>query len=203
MKRLRSLLAALLVGCACSIAANPDPAFEPLTANIEENIATPAVPDKQSAAVTTAMGHLVSRLRESGYHVDAVRKGEVVMVTIQCAKLFAPNSTTLLPDGTKLLAGLAPYIQRSDNYKVILAVHTDNTGDDIYSEKITADRANAIDEYYYRANGNHDTDIIPYGLGSDEPVAPNTGMANREKNRRVEIYFVPTQQLIDKIRNKK
>lgn len=203
MKRLPSLLAALIACCACCMAANPPAAFDPFTANIEENIATPAVPDKQSAAVAAAMGHLASTLRESGYDVDAVRKGEVVMVTIQCARLFAPNSTVLLPDGGKVLAGLAPYIKRSDNYKVILAVHTDNTGDDIYSEKITADRANAIDEYYYRANGNKDTDIIPYGLGSDEPVAPNTGVANREKNRRVEIYFVPTPALIEKIRSNK
>lgn len=45
--------------------------------------------------------------------------------------------------------------------------------------------------------------MIPYGLGYDEPVAPNTGVANREKNRRVEIYFVPTKDFIDKARKKK
>ena len=120
------------------------------------------------------------------------------MVTLPCSRLFAPNSVSLIPTASKLLAPLVPYVNRTDNYKIILAVHSDNTGDEMYSEKITADRANAIDEYFYKINGNKDTDIIPYGLGADEPVAPNTGIANREKNRRVEIYFVPTAELIEK-----
>ncbi len=92
---------------------------------------------------------------------------------------------------------------RSDNYKVVVAVHSDNTGDEMYADRLTSDRANAIDEYYFHASGDKETGIIPYGLGSDEPVAPNSGRANREKNRRVEIYFVPTAELIEKIKRNK
>lgn len=199
MKMFRNLLASLaLTATLCLGAANPAEPFDPMAANIEENIAYPPVGEKDSHNVAATMSRLATSLKGAGYDVDYVRRGEVIMVTLPCSRLFAPNSVSLIPAASKLLAPLVPYVNRTDNYKIILAVHSDNTGDEMYSEKITADRANAIDEYFYKINGNKDTDIIPYGLGADEPVAPNTGIANREKNRRVEIYFVPTAELIEK-----
>lgn len=199
MKMFRNLLASIaLTATLCAGAADPAEPFDPMAANIEENIANPPVGEKDSQNVAAAMSRLATSLKGAGYDVDYVRRGEVIMVTLPCSRLFAPNSVSLIPTASKLLAPLVPYVNRTDNYKIILAVHSDNTGDEMYSEKITADRANAIDEYFYKINGNKDTDIIPYGLGADEPVAPNTGIANREKNRRVEIYFVPTAELIEK-----
>lgn len=203
MTRLRFLPFVLALFCTLAASAAAKEEFDPMTASIEENIAFPAVEAKRSGAVAAAIGHFIATLRHAGYEVDAVRKGEVAMVTIRCAELFAPNSTELLTQASKKLAPLLPYIMRSDNYKVIVAVHSDNTGDEMYADRLTSDRANAIDEYYFHASGDKETGIIPYGLGSDEPVAPNSGMANREKNRRVEIYFVPTAELIDKIKRNK
>ena len=199
--RLKRILAMLLV--AVSIAASgADNNFDPFSADIEQNIATPAVSAKASQAVADAMAQLVKTLRGYGYAVDAVRKGEVAVVTIPCSELFSANSVELKKDASKRLTPLVPYIKRSDNFKVILAVHSDNTGDELYAERLTADRANAIDEFFFVANDRNETGIIPYGLGADEPVAPNSGIANRAKNRRVEIYFVPTQVLIDKARKR-
>lgn len=170
--------------------------------NIEQNLATPAVNAKHSVAVATAMGLLTRTLRQTGFETQGVRKGEVTMVTIPCRELFSPNSIEIKSKGKQLLAKLVPYIKRSDKYKVVLAVHSDDTGDAIYAERLTSDRANSIDEYFAAALGG-ESPIIPYGLGNDEPVAPNTGIANREKNRRVEIYFVPTKDFIDNARKKK
>ena len=170
--------------------------------NIEQNLATPEVNEKHSAAVVEAMDLLTRTLKQAGLNATGVRKGEVTMVTIPCSDLFAPNSITLKDNGIAILSKLTPYIKRSDKYKTVLAVHSDDTGDEVYAERLTADRANAIDEYYASALGG-DSPIIPYGLGSDEPVASNSGIANRAKNRRVEIYFVPTTSFIDNARKKK
>lgn len=206
MKNARKILCSVLVGAAALLwpaEAVSQADFDPLSANIEENIATPEVNPKHNEAVKTAMRHLVNTLKQAGYAVSTVRKGEVAMVSIPCAKLFKPNGTTLRDDAHKLLAPLAPYIRRSDNYKIVLAVHSDDTGDTQYAEQLTADRANAIDEYFYKLGSDAETGIIPYGLGADEPVAPNTGVTNRAKNRRVEIYFIPTQDFIKKARKAK
>lgn len=198
--KLRRLL--ILVFATLLFAASASAEFDPYSANIEENIATPSVSAKASPGVVAAMSQLVKTLRGIGYNVDAVRKGEVALVTIPCVDLFGANSVELRETAAKRLSPLVPYIKRSDNFKVILAVHSDDTGDELYAERLTADRANAIDEFFFQANDRKDTGIIPYGLGADEPVAPNTGIANRAKNRRVEIYFVPTQTLIEKARKR-
>lgn len=202
VRRLMRISALALAIMANMPAYAAEPAEDPYSINIEQNLATPEVNAKHSAAVANAMGLLTRTLKQAGLRAEGVRKGEVTMVTIQCSELFGANSTELRDKGKQILAKLTPYIKRSDKYKVVLAVHSDNTGDDIYAERITSDRANAIDEYYAKAM-NGDSPIIPYGLGNDEPVAPNSGVANREKNRRVEIYFVPTKSLIDNARKKK
>ena len=193
------LAAGLLLSSPLSAAANDD---DPYSVNIEQNLATPAVNAKHSAVVANAMGLLTRTLRQAGFETQGVRKVEETMVTIPCRDLFGPNSIEIKAKGKQLLSKLVPYIKRSDKYKVVMAVHADDTGDAIYAERITSDRANAIDEYFASALGG-ESPVIPYGLGNDEPVAPNTGVANREKNRRVEIYFVPTKDFIDNARKKK
>lgn len=174
------------------------PAFDPATASIEENLQTPALSDKQAPAVVAAINALRNEIVAAGYTAQGVRSGQVLMVVIPCANIFAPNEIAVSAKGDRLLGGLKKYVDRRGDFKTIVAVHTDNTGDATYADRITADRADAIDEYYTRHNNGHDTGLIPYGIGSDEPVADNHGVANRARNRRVEIYFVPTQDFINK-----
>ena len=177
-----ALCAAILAPCALPAQNNDD--FAPLAAGIEENIRQPAVAPKHSKAVAAAMERLAVKLRHEGYNVSAVRSGEVIMVTLPCSLLFPPNSTSLSPKGE------------------IVAAHSDDTGDGLYADRLTADRANTVDDYFYRALGEQDSGIIPYGLGGDEPLMPNHGIENRAMNRRVEIYFVPTRAFIDKAKNR-
>lgn len=181
--------------------ATPD--FDPLDADIEANLNNPPVPGKATQAVCSAMSQLIRTLRQAGFNVRGVRSGQVAMVTIPAAQLFAPNSATLKESASSILRQLMPYIKRNDNYKVVIAVHSDDTGDETYNTQLTTDRANAIDEYFYHLNSNVDTGIIPYGLGYDEPCAANNSIADRARNRRVEVYFVPTSEYIEKIRHQK
>lgn len=203
MRSLTHILYCLILSVLISLPTYAEkPEVDVYSLNIEQNLATPEVSAKNSEAVKGAMDLLTRTLKQAGLNATGVRKGEVTMVTIPCSDLFAPNSITIKDNGMAILAKLTPYIKRSDKYKTVLAVHSDDTGDEVYAERLTADRANAIDEYYSTAIGG-ESPVIPYGLGNDEPVASNSGMANRAKNRRVEIYFVPTTSLIDNARKKK
>lgn len=194
---LRHLLSALFVSSAM-VAAAAD--FDPMEAPFAVNVAQPEVPERAAEAVRRAMQPLRNVLSEAGYDVKDVRGGLVLCVTIPAAELFAPNATVLTDNAASRLRPLWPYIRRSDNYKVLVAVHADNTGDETYSDRLTGTRAEAIDDFYYQLNNSADTEIVPYGLGRDEPLAANNTIAGRRKNRRVEIYFVPTQNFIDKAR---
>ncbi len=200
----RVFVVSLSVLIAFTIAAGKEKekGFDPFAAGIEENISTPKVSAKQQPKVKAAMEQLERALKSVGFSATRVRSGEVVLVTIPCDRLFAPNATVLKSTASGHLAQLVPYVKRSDNYKVVVAVHADNTGDTSYADKLTADRANAIDEFFYHRNGNADTGIIPYGIGADEPVMSNVGVRNRAANRRVEIYFIPTGSFIDKVQKR-
>ena len=199
---LKKTFAVGLLLCSLSTVAQKT-AFDPLSASIEENIATPAVQPKHNTAVASAMTPLLKAIRNHGFNAQTVRSGEVIMASIPAAELFVPNQRQLGETAKSSLKLLFPYIRLHNKYKVIVAVHCADTGDDMYREELTADRANAIDELFFNLNGGADTGIIPYGLGDDEPLAPNTSLKNRDKNRRVEIYFVPTQEFIDSAKKRK
>lgn len=201
LRRLVLLLVVAVVSF-CAVAQKGNDDFDPFSASIEDNLKTPVVSSRHSAAVVSAMTQLERSLKSAGYKVTLVRSGEVVMVTIPCSSLFAPNSKELKPEASAVLKPLAQHVDKAESYKTIVAVHADNTGDEEYADAITADRATAIDDFFYNLNGRRDTGIIPYGIGADEPVAPNTGIRNRAANRRVEIYFVPTADFIAKAQKK-
>lgn len=196
-----TLFAAVLLAWPATAAAKKDAeAFDPYSAGIEENIKTPAVPVKLRERVADAMTKLQQTLANGGYKTDKVRDGEVVVVTIEASKLFRANSTVLREGAGAVLQPLVPYLKRTDNYKIVLAVHSDDTGDAEYSDRLTADRASAIDSFIASKTGGSESDIIPYGLGFDEPVASNAGIRNRAANRRVEFYFIPTEEFISKVK---
>lgn len=169
---------------------------DPFSADIEYNLKNPPVGRKHAEAVVQAMAALERAIAGTGLKASRVRSGEVVMVTIPCSTLFAPGKTDLKPGAGAVLSKLNSHIRSHEKYKVVIAVHADNTGDEEYADRLTSERTTAIDQYYCDTLG-HDVGIIPYGLGSDEPVAPNTGVRNRAANRRVEIYFIPTKEFID------
>ena len=174
--------------------------FDPYTASIEENIKTPEVPEKLKERVTAAMTKLQRTFSNGGYKAEKVRDGEVVVVTVEASKLFGANSTELRDNAAAVIQPLIPYIKRTDNYKVVIAVHSDDTGDAQYADRLTADRASAIDNFITSRMGGGESGLIPYGLGFDEPVASNTGIRNRAANRRVEFYFIPTADFISKLK---
>lgn len=128
--------------------------------------------------------------------VEAYRNKEVLLITIPAHLLFAPNSTDLKKGASDYLAPIRRYLKDPDMYRVILVMHTDNTGSEPYREQLTADRVNAVFDWY--ENSGSDTRyLFSYALGDDMPLKPNDSMDNREKNRRLEIYLVPGKKMVE------
>ncbi len=89
-------------------------------------------------------------------------------MTLPCSLLFPPNSTSLSPKGESRLAPLAQFVEQHDKYKVIVAAHSDDTGDGLCADRLTADRANTVDDYFLpRTRRTGPSASIPYGLGGD------------------------------------
>ncbi len=188
---------ALTLPAAPLAAAEPDDEADVLELSLDDNIATPEVPKRAKTYIRTAMDQLRRLLIKKGYTVESLRDGEVLEVTISCADLFGPGAVELKAGGRERLKELGTTAVTSERYKVAVAVHADDTGDEQYADSITAARANAIDDYFWQLAGQKDTNVVPYGIGRDEPRVPNDSRANRNINRRVEIFIIPDKGLLE------
>lgn len=128
--------------------------------------------------------------------VEAFRNKEVLLVTIPAHLLFGPNMTELRSKAGEYLAPIRRYLKNPDTYRVMLVMHTDNTGSESYREQLTADRVNAVFDWF-EDSGSDTSYLFSYALGDDMPLKPNDSMDNRDKNRRLEIYLVPGTKMVE------
>ncbi len=128
--------------------------------------------------------------------VEAFRNKEVLLVTIPAHLLFAPNMTELRKDAGDYLAPIRRYLKDPDMYRVMLVMHTDNTGSEPYREQLTTDRVNAVFDWF-EESGSDTRYLFSYSLGDDMPLRQNDSMDNRDKNRRLEIYLLPGKKMVE------
>lgn len=166
---------------------------------LNENLNVPVVPDRSGKAVQAYMRKEAESLVKLGYRVETMRKGEIVIVTVPTAPLFPPNDSILdVTAANKLLRPLAAYMRNPQRYKVLIAVHTDDTGSEKYTEHLSGSRVASLYSYFDRIAGKT-ANIIGYPLGQTQPEVPNSSRAGREKNRRIEFYIIPETELIKTI----
>lgn len=141
---------------------------------------------------------LVSREynQRNGCTVETYRNKEVLLVTIPASLLFAPNDTVLRKDASQLLSPLKRYLREPDMYRVLMVMHTDNTGSAEYRDRLTEERSRAVADWY-ASQGADMTYLFPYAFGDDMPIVENNSMSNREKNRRLEVYLVPGKKMLE------
>ncbi len=171
---------------------------------LDETLMIPEVPQKQKDYIKAYMKREAQALQKMGYKVETMRKGEVVIASVPAAELFAPNDTVLLPSAYDKLKPFLPYFRTHGKFKVILAMHSDDTGSDKYLYALTEKRIVAL--YNYFDTYASQTDMLQgYPMADSEPLpdTPNHTMANRSKNRRLEIFIVPGPILISEAKTKK
>lgn len=141
--------------------------------------------------------------KNSNCNVENIRNKEVLLITIPASDLFGPNSTTLLEDADKYLEPIKRYLKQPDVWRVMLLMHTDNTGSPGYRKKITEDRALAVTEWFENQPGLDTSYLFPYAMSDDQPLngCPNNNMDNRAKNRRLEIYLVPGEKMVEQAKH--
>ncbi len=138
----------------------------------------------------------------SDCNIEAFRKKEVILITIPAHLLFAPNSTELLSGAATYLSPIKRYMKDSDMFRVLLVMHTDNTGSEEYRENITGDRVDAVTSWF-EENGADTSYTFSYAFGDEQPLVPNTSMENRSKNRRLEIYLMPGEKMLQEAKKGK
>lgn len=128
--------------------------------------------------------------------VESYRNKEVLLVTIPAHLLFGPNEIDLKPSAAEYLAPIKRYLREPDTYRVLIVMHTDNSGSDLYRDEITEDRVDAVFGWF-EAAGADTRYLFPYAMSDDMPLLPNDSYDNRARNRRLEIYLMPGKKMLE------
>lgn len=140
--------------------------------------------------------------KQGSCNIEAYRKKEVILITIPAHELFAPNSTEVSPGAVKYLKPLMRYMKDPDMFRVLLVMHTDNTGSLQYRDNITADRVDAITAWF-DDQGADTSYTFSYAFGDEAPLVPNTSIENRDKNRRLEVFLMPGAKMLEEAKKGK
>lgn len=82
------------------------------------------------------------------------------------------------------------------NKKILLIGHTDDTGDTQFNAKLSEERARAIGQIFSSA-GINSANIFYQGAGETLPIADNSSLEGRARNRRVEMLELKDEQTLD------
>lgn len=134
--------------------------------------------------------------------VEAFKNKEVLLITIPAHLLFEPNETHLREGAQEYLAPIKRYLKDPDMFRVMLVMHTDNTGSETYRDRLTVDRVDAVFDWFEDSGANTQY-LFSYALGDDMPLKPNDSMENRRLNRRLEIYLVPGKKMVEQAQKKR
>ena len=174
---------------------------------LEEAINNPEIKDsKLKSDIIVQQNHIAKSIYENNHNliVSPTRNEEVILVRIPADQLFAPNETEMM-DGAaeRILEKFTPLMSRPDYYRIALAMYHDDNGGDTYSEQITQQRLQSVVNWFM-ANTNNGKYISYFAMGNKNPIFPmNDSMQHRRLNRRLEIYIIPGEAMIQQSKNDK
>jgi outer membrane protein OmpA-like peptidoglycan-associated protein len=100
--------------------------------------------------------------------------------------LFDTGKYTLRPPAREALAKLSGIVAAYPGLKLQVEGHTDSTGTPAFNQKLSEQRAATVRDYLVQ-QGVDLNSVTAAGFGPTMPIADNTSVAGRQKNRRVEI----------------
>ncbi|THD69205.1 OmpA family protein [Robertkochia marina] len=103
--------------------------------------------------------------------------------------LFDTGKSTIKAESEQVLKDIIAILQQYPNSRFMIEGHTDSTGSDAINEKISKERAGAVEAYLENAGIPSDR-LESEGYGESKPIASNRTADGRRQNRRVEINLI-------------
>lgn len=113
---------------------------------------------------------------------------EKVIVLRDLGVNFAFDSYKVSPTYAAEIKKVAEFMNDHQEYRVVLAGHTDSVGKEAYNQKLSEKRAEAVAKTL-ESYGVSASKIKTIGYGETRPVADNKTKEGRAENRRVEATF--------------
>ena len=123
--------------------------------------------------------------------------GDIKAVQAQLDKIllnkkieFQVGKNIILPASTPILEEVLSVLTKYPQLSTDIHGHTDNDGDANFNRLLSQARAQAVVDWMTLHSVTRDR-MKAAGFGPDKPIAPNTTLEGRAKNRRVEIVAHP------------
>ena len=102
------------------------------------------------------------------------------------------RANRLTPAAATKLEPLGALLASNPDYQIQIEAFSDSKGDEVTLQQFTQERARALADRF-EAAGIDSTRIQANGMGPSNPVAPNTTVAGRTRNRRIEITLITSR----------
>lgn len=120
----------------------------------------------------------------------------VLKVTIPARVLYTQGDTLLSSQADAILRPLLKFISGEDAFATcIVACHSDNNGSEKYLSAFTRSRALSVKRWMEK-EGIDKKLLTAYGHANKVTRTNNDNIKNRELNRRVTLYFVPSKTML-------
>lgn len=132
--------------------------------------------------------------------VEDVNGFKGIKVTFNGGILFDTNKAVLSASAKSELQEFANKMADMEDTNITIYGHTDNTGTYEVNQKVSNNRADAVEKYLKQC-GISTSRMTAQGLAYDFPVADNETAEGRAQNRRVEIYITANEDMIEAANN--
>ncbi len=128
--------------------------------------------------------------------INITKEARGLVITMQDQVLFSPGEATLNADAKNTLDQIAAVIKEA-NAPIRVEGHTDNTpiatSEFPSNWELSTERATGIVRYFIQAHEFSPTQLSAAGYGEFKPVAANSSIQGKQKNRRVDIVVLSHQ----------
>ncbi|MDR1746205.1 MAG: OmpA family protein [Tannerella sp.] len=181
--------------------------------NIENNqvagnlagIALTSVGGKSGAVIREKMyaqERILSDSLAGKVKIETINRNESLKITFCSDSLFVSNSNTIQEPSKKSLQRLAVLLNEYPDTDILVIGHTDRTGLADFNRTLSEKRAESVG-HYLTEQGVASERISCAGKGFQHPVSDNFSNEGRTSNRRLEIYIIAGEKMIQEARNVK
>lgn len=112
-------------------------------------------------------------------------------IRLDALSLFDVGKSELKTGSTKVLINALVGIKAKPDWLIVVAGHTDDTGDDKSNQVLSLKRAASVRDWMRDTGDVPESCFAVQGYGESNPIATNDTPEGRAANRRVEISLVP------------
>ena len=130
-----------------------------------------------------------------GAKVERIDDGILVTFDENSGVHFDTEKYNITSTSAELLTKLANILKEYPDTNVLVVGHTDSSGAAAYNMTLSERRANAVTNYFVQSKGLSSSRFTTTWFGEDQPIADNSTIDGRAKNRRVNVAIVPNEKM--------